>query len=116
MSSINQDCNKIPQSNLQCSHDVCHHKRMMYTEKQTEDWLKQETRTLTMPDGSMQPLTVFTLVWEKADSLILLSNRSIDELVGFAVEEAALQSMPFKDAFVGVVAWMYDQRRAYIGL
>lgn len=101
---------------LQSRCDLWHHRRMMYTEKQTEDWLEPATRTLTMPDGSTRSLTAFTLVWEKVDSLISLSGRTIDELVGYAVEESSLQSMPFDESFVGVVAWLYDQRRAYFGL
>jgi len=88
----------------------------LYTEKQTERWLENETRNLPMPGGSTRRHTAFRLVWEKADSLVLLSGYSFAELAGFAAEEAELQDIDFDKAFTGVISWLDDQRRERWGI
>lgn len=87
-----------------------------YTETAIETWLEPETRDLPMPNGSTRPLTVFRLVWDKADSLVLLNGYTLEELAGFAAEEAMLKRISFERAFTGVVAWLDNQRRARWGI
>lgn len=87
-----------------------------HTESQVERWLECETRDLQMPDGSTRPHRCFRLVWEIADSLVLLDGYSYEELASFAAEEAALQQLPFDEAFKGVVSWLDEQRRERWGV
>jgi hypothetical protein len=56
------------------------------------------------------------LVWSKFDSLIILDGYSEEELIGYAVEEAALQSMSLNQALVCVVVWLDEQRCKRWGL
>ena len=38
-----------------------------FTEKETEEFLLDETRILTLPDGSKESVTTFRLTWEAFD-------------------------------------------------
>lgn len=87
-----------------------------YTEKQTEEWLESEMRYLPMPDGSTRPVTAFRLVWSKVDSLILLNGHTLEDLVGYAVEEATLQRITLDRALTCVVAWLDNRRRDRWGI
>lgn len=92
------------------------HNTPFWTEQRTEDWLNQETRTLTMPDGSQREHTAFRLVWETADALVEEVGYSHAELVMWAVQEAELQDASFDLAYIGVVKFLDDERRRDLGL
>ena len=40
-----------------------------FTEKETEDFLEEETRKLMLPDGSEESVTTFNVVWGAFDSM-----------------------------------------------
>lgn len=81
---------------------------------QTEHWLESQTRDIRMPDGTVRQHTAFKLIWDTADGLIQLSGYTMDELVGFACEEAYLQKLEFNEAFKGIVAWLDRKQRESI--
>jgi hypothetical protein len=88
----------------------------LWTEQQMEQWLKHETRTLTMPDGSRREHTAFKLVWDTADALVEEAGYTHAELIAWALEEAELQNASFDLAYTGVVKYLDDERRRAFGL
>ncbi len=94
-----------------------HHGTMpFYTEKQIEDWLESETREVTLPNGTTRAVSVIRLAWSKADSLVSLDGYTMRELAGYAAEEEALQRISLNQAFVCVVAYLDNRRRARWGI
>ncbi|UYV12398.1 MAG: hypothetical protein NCW75_14000 [Phycisphaera sp.] len=87
-----------------------------WTEYKIERWIERETREISLPDGSTRSCTAFRLVWEQADSLVLLNGFSYAELAGYADEEARLQNLGFDEAFSGIVAWLDGRRRERWGI
>jgi len=81
------------------------------TEKETESWLKSQTRDLPMPDGSMRPFTGSRILWETVDLLTLLTGYSCTQLVEFALEESAMNGVSFERAFPGVVGYLESRLR-----
>lgn len=87
------------------------------TEKQTEQWLERETRLITMPDGSMRPITGFRLMWSGFD-FILEHSLTIDEarLVELALMSARETNRTLEQQFPNVVAYVHQALRKRLGI
>jgi hypothetical protein len=86
------------------------------TEKQTEEWLQLETRTIQMPDGTRKPITYFRLIWRSLDYLILCGNWSTQELVDLAFKNAAEVGGSFEQNFAAVLTYVHHQLRQKQGI
>jgi hypothetical protein len=89
---------------------------MFMTDKQTEDWLKSQTRDLPMPDGTIETYTTFKNVWHAYDLLTELCGYTATELLGYVREEMDLQSIDFDSAFRCIIGFLDDERRKQMGL
>lgn len=87
------------------------------TEKQTEDWLKLETRNITMPDGSTRPISMFKLHWNGYDFLVAEWKTFTEEkLVQIALNDAARTGRSFEQQFPNIVAYAYRTLRKQLGI
>ena len=83
-----------------------------WTEKQIEEWLVSETRTLVMPDGSLFPLTNFHMTWVLYDDLIENWGYAPQQFVTWAAEETKLHNITFEAAFRSIVAFVDNHVRS----
>lgn len=86
------------------------------TEKETEEYLKQETRKIPMPDGSSRLLTTFKLVWRSWDFLILCGNYSRVELTSLAQINSREVGCSFEDSFRDTLAVLHRDLRRKMGI
>lgn len=92
------------------------------TEKETEAWLEQETRDITMPDGSTRPITHFKLMWNGFDFLTATPYYQPKpyyteaRLVEWAVMDAEGTGRSFEETFPGVVTYVYKALRKHLGI
>jgi hypothetical protein len=81
------------------------------TEKETEEWLELETRSVRMPDGATRPLTLFRLAWNSFDHVIESGLFTDTELAGLAVEASNETGQPFDRTFPNMVAYVAREVR-----
>jgi len=86
------------------------------SEKDTEAYLALETRKLPMPDGTMQPLTGFKLMWRSVDYLILTAGYSRKQLVQLALINTKETGHSFEESFNNVIAYIHREIRKQQGI
>lgn len=86
------------------------------TEKQTEDYLEQETRAILMPDGTRRPFTGFKLMWRSFDYLTLAGNYTGKELTALALQNAQEMGYSFEQSFPSVLAYLHQHVRKAQGI
>ena len=86
------------------------------TEKETEDYLSEETRLIPMPDGTQHAFTGFKLMWGSFDYLILTTDFTSKELVELAVLDAEEMGYSFEDSFPNILAYIHREVRKAQGI
>ncbi len=79
------------------------------TEKQTEDLLKPETNTITLPNGKTETIRATKLFWIRLDLLIKANIITMKRLIELTHINQQDMGYGFDDAFLSVVAYV-DQR------
>lgn len=72
---------------------------MRWTEKQIEDYLQDETRQLTSPDGHRVTVTLFRTYWITYDAIRVDDVYTENELVAWAQRRAEQEGIGFTEAF-----------------
>jgi len=86
------------------------------TEKETEDYLTEETRVIPMPDGSQRAFSGFKLMWYSLDYLISTTDFTRKQLVELAVVNAEEMGYSFEDSFPNVLAYIHREVRKAQGI
>ena len=86
------------------------------TEKETEDYLSEETRMIPMPDGTQRAFTGFKLMWRSLEYLILTTDFTSKELVELAVLDAEEMGYTFEDSFPNMLAYVHREARKAQGI
>ncbi|MEO0531868.1 MAG: hypothetical protein AAF266_15035 [Planctomycetota bacterium] len=71
---------------------------MRWTEKQIEDYLKSETRSVTGRDGVRYTVTMFRTYWITYDAVRVDDLLTEDELVDSADRRARIEGLCFAEA------------------
>lgn len=79
------------------------------TEQDTEALLVQETRDLPWPDGSLRPVTAFSLLWEAFDYLVYTDRFTAARLIELCLENSQQTDLSFEDSFTNGVAYLADR-------
>jgi hypothetical protein len=86
------------------------------SEKETEDYLSEETRMIPMPDGEQRAFTGFKLMWRSLDYLVLTTDYSSKDLVEQAAVNAEETGCSFEDSFPNVLAYIHREARKAQGI
>lgn len=86
------------------------------TEKETEDYLSEETRLIPMPDGSQRAFTGFKLMWRSLDYLILTTDFTSKDLVELAILDAEEMGYTFEASFPNMLAYVHREVRKAQGI
>ena len=76
------------------------------TEKEIEDLLVSETRTLTPPDGKKQVVTADRLFWTRLDLLLEANITTMDNLYRYTSMSMTECKYAFPDAFKSIVSYV----------
>lgn len=80
------------------------------TEKAIEQYLIDETRTLTIPNGQKETVRAFNLTWTHYDSLIATNAFSAEELITLSYEWHQKEPQhAFRDCFINTVGYAFKQ-------
>lgn len=77
-----------------------------------EEYLREITRTIHMPDGSIKQITGPKAMWISYDDLIHRYNLDSEWITNIAIKESkskGLKEYPFEESFPNVVAYIFDQ-------
>ena len=91
-------------------------KPFFITEKETEDLLERETRTLPMPDGTMRPFTESKLFWKAYEFLIVCAKWTGKELVALAVRDSEENGVSFERSFYALIEYADRHARKNMGI
>lgn len=81
-----------------------------YTEKETEDYLENETRVLTLPDGSKESVTTMHLTWVQFDSMQDTNAFTNEELIQWTYDwYQREQRYDFTTYFWNLVAFAFSE-------
>jgi hypothetical protein len=86
------------------------------SEKETEDLLQRETRSVRMPDGTLRPITDFKIMWANFDELLSKTSFDEPELVALAITSSEETGRPFEEAFPNLVAYVLRVARERLGI
>jgi len=86
------------------------------TEKETEDYLSEETRLIPMPDGTQRAFTGFKLMWRSLDYLISTTDFTSKELVELADVNAEEMGYSFEASFPNMLAYIHREVRKAQGI
>lgn len=84
---------------------------MRWTEKQIENFLKDETRVLTRSDGQQVPLTLMKTYWITFDAAGVDNVYTETDLVAWAEERVASEGLSFTAAMQGNLGWLDHEFR-----
>jgi hypothetical protein len=79
-----------------------------FTERQTEEFLTPETRTLTLPDGTSRPLTVMKIFWHSYDFLLTWELYTPEQLMRFTLGNAAAKGYSFEESFQATMSYCHN--------
>jgi hypothetical protein len=85
-------------------------------EKETEEYLKQVTRVIRMPDGSTRLFTGFRLMWRSFDYLTVAGGYTEKELTLLALVNAEEMGYTFEQSFPSVLAYIHRHVRKMQGI
>lgn len=80
-----------------------------YTEKETEDFLKSETRMLPMPDGSIRQITKFSLFWHHFDYVVSKDTFNPVGIAEMALKDSETTGRNFETALDHIVHHAKEQ-------
>lgn len=86
------------------------------TEKETEAWLEEETRTLTLPDGTVKPFTGFKLLWRSFDYILETSTFTEKRLIELAQLSSRETGRSFGQSFHDLLAYTHRLLRKRQGV
>ncbi len=79
------------------------------TNDQLEQYRRDTTRTISLPDGTPWPVRMTPQLWDDFEFLEVVEGITAGELARFAVEEMELQQIDFDEAFRCVVAHLANR-------
>ena len=77
-----------------------------FTEKQTEEFLLSETRTLELPGGRIEVITANRLFWYSLDLMIEAYITTLDDLYRYTYMDMSAQNTSFADSFKAIVVYI----------
>jgi hypothetical protein len=86
------------------------------TEEETEHWFEEQTRKLTMPDGSTILFTETKLAWRSLDYVTETSNITEGFLIELAVDWGKEENLDFKITFPNMCVYAHRELRWQRGI
>lgn len=81
------------------------------TEKETEQHLESETRTLTLPDGRAVPVRGFKLMWNSFDLLQQAGMFTAEYLIELAYSWSEREGIAFDTTLHNICAYAHEQAK-----
>jgi hypothetical protein len=79
----------------------------LWIDAEVEGFLVTETRNLVLPDGCIEPVTLFRLIWDAYDH-VLTRGYTPEEISEWAMDGVKLQNLPINDAFESIIRYVDD--------
>ena len=81
-----------------------------YTEKETEEFLENETRVLTLPDGNREVVTTLKMTWDAFDCMHHTKSCSNEQIIQWTYEWYKRdQKYDFTTYFWNMVAFIFQK-------
>jgi hypothetical protein len=85
-------------------------------QREIDEWMTQETRVLTLPDGSSQTVTENRTTWRSFDFIVETGYFSHSRLIELVASHADYHHKPFEHDFAGLLAYIHCEIRRMWGI